>query len=61
MAKILICNNCKKFYIAPIEKCECGCKTLTETHPDNIIFTDDFLNACDIYFGRKKETKQKEK
>lgn len=34
--KVLICNDCKKFWIAPKYKCDCGCSTLTETHPSNI-------------------------
>jgi len=51
---VLICNNCKLFYIAPKEKCTCGCTTLTETHPNNLIFTKEFTEGCDKYFGGKK-------
>jgi hypothetical protein len=28
--KVLICNNCKDIWIAPKEKCKCGCTTLTK-------------------------------
>lgn len=34
-AKVLICNNCKDIWIAPKNRCDCGCTTLTETHPSN--------------------------
>lgn len=38
-AKVLICNNCKRFYMAPTDFCvACGSITLTETHPSNIQF-----------------------
>jgi hypothetical protein len=50
--KVLICNNCKLFYIAPTEKCKCGCGVLTETHPSNLIFTQEFKEGCDKFFGR---------
>lgn len=33
--KVLICNNCKEYWIFPKERCECGSTTLTETHPSN--------------------------
>ena len=33
--KVLICNNCKDMWIAPKDRCDCGCTTLTETHPSN--------------------------
>lgn len=33
--EVLICNNCKDIWIAPIEKCECGSSTLTKTHSSN--------------------------
>lgn len=33
--KVLICNNCKDIWIAPMEKCKCGSSTLTETHSSN--------------------------
>jgi hypothetical protein len=32
---VLICTNCKEYWIAPKEECICGCKTLTETHTLN--------------------------
>lgn len=32
---VVICNNCKSFYIKPIIVCECGCKTFSNTHPYN--------------------------
>ena len=34
-AKVLICNNCKDIWIAPKDRCDCGCTTLTETHTSN--------------------------
>lgn len=39
--KVLICNNCKKIWIAPKEKCDCGCSTLTETHKSNKQFASN--------------------
>lgn len=33
--KVLICNNCKDIWIAPKDRCDCGCSILTETHPSN--------------------------
>lgn len=33
--KVLICNNCKDFWMAPMEKCVCGSTSLTETHKSN--------------------------
>jgi hypothetical protein len=51
--KVLICNDCKLYYVAPKEKCSCGCSVLTETHPSNIMFTKDFLEGCDKFFGGK--------
>jgi hypothetical protein len=35
--KVLICNNCKRYWVAPKYKCDCGSTTLTVTHPMNII------------------------
>lgn len=52
---VLICNNCKVFHIAPKQKCDCGCTTLTKTHPSNLILTKDFTEGCDKYFGGKKK------
>lgn len=51
--KVLICNHCKLFYIAPKEKCKCGCSVLTETHPSNLMFTQEFIKGCDKFFGGK--------
>lgn len=50
---VLICNNCKQFYIAPKQKCECGCSVLSETHPTNLMFTKAFTEGCEKYFGGK--------
>lgn len=33
--KVLICNNCKEYWIAPKERCDCGSTTLTATHLSN--------------------------
>jgi hypothetical protein len=40
--KVLICNNCKVFWIAPKTKCDCGCQTLTETHYTNATLAKNF-------------------
>jgi len=36
--KVLICEDCKTIWIAPKEKCDCGCSKLTETHKSNVKF-----------------------
>lgn len=33
--EVLICNNCKLFWISPKDRCTCGCTTLTVTHESN--------------------------
>ena len=38
---VLICNNCKTFWIAPKEKCKCGSTTLTKTHESNIVLAEN--------------------
>jgi len=60
--KILICENCKRFWVAPKERCECGSTTLTETHPSNqkyaeneMIKTGDANAMLDEYASRLKE------
>lgn len=40
--KVLICNNCKLYYLAPKEKCKCGCSVLSETNISNLICIEDF-------------------
>jgi hypothetical protein len=40
--KVLICNNCKDIWIAPKDRCDCGCTTLTETHESNRVFTRNY-------------------
>lgn len=40
--KVLICNNCKDIWIAPKERCECGCTTLTETHESNRVLARNY-------------------
>ena len=43
--KVLICNNCKDIWIAPKEKCKCGCTTLTETHESNYKYAQNYNGA----------------
>ncbi len=33
---VVICCNCKAFWISPVYKCDCGCRTFEKTHPNNI-------------------------
>lgn len=40
--KVLICNNCKDIWIAPKDRCDCGCTTLTETHESNMVFARNY-------------------
>jgi hypothetical protein len=40
--KVLICNNCKDIWIAPKDRCDCGCTTLTETHESNRKFARNY-------------------
>tara|TARA_R110000803_G_scaffold180937_1_gene243324 strand:+ start:75 stop:281 length:207 start_codon:yes stop_codon:yes gene_type:complete len=40
--KVLICNNCKDIWIAPKDRCGCGSTTLTETHPSNYKFAQNY-------------------
>ena len=40
--KVLICNNCKDMWIAPKERCDCGCTTLTKTHPSNYKYARNY-------------------
>lgn len=40
--KVLICNECKKFWLEPTKECsDCGCKILTRTHPSNAKYSKD--------------------
>lgn len=55
---VLICNNCKQFYISPKQRCECGCTVLTETHASNLMFTKEFRDGCINFFGGKTNKKQ---
>lgn len=32
---VLICFECKGFWLSPIEQCSCGCRTLLATHQSN--------------------------
>jgi hypothetical protein len=46
MNKILICNNCKSYWIYPKNTCDkCGSNTLTETDSNNLFLTEDFINC----------------
>ena len=38
--EVKICNNCKKIWL-DIEKCSCGCTTLTETHYTNYVYAEN--------------------
>lgn len=40
--KVLICNNCKDIWIAPKDRCDCGCTTLTETHESNRVLARNY-------------------
>ena len=40
--KVLICNNCKDIWIAPKDRCDCGCTTLTETHESNRMYARNY-------------------
>ena len=40
--KVLICNNCKDIWIAPKDRCDCGCTILTETHPSNYKYARNY-------------------
>lgn len=59
--KVLTCNHCKLFYVAPKEQCKCGCSVLSETHPINLMFTEDFKDGLGAYFGGKTNKKTVEK
>jgi len=43
--KVLICNNCKDIWIAPKDRCKCGCTTLTETHKSNYKYAQNYNGA----------------
>ena len=43
--KVLICNNCKDIWITPIDMCDCGCTTLTETHPSNYKYARNYTQC----------------
>jgi hypothetical protein len=40
--KVLICTECKSIWIAPVEKCVCGCGVLEETHWTNRIYAKNY-------------------
>ncbi len=50
--EVLICNNCKDIWIAPKEKCKCGCTTLTETHDSNYKYAQNYEknNSNKLFF-----------
>lgn len=50
---VLICENCKKFWISPMGKCDCGSTTLRETHKLNIKHVDE-NHFLDSLIGRNK-------
>ena len=49
--KVLICNNCKDIWIAPKEKCKCGCTTLTETHESNYKYAQNY-NSVMLWYDQ---------
>ena len=42
--KVLICNDCKSFWISPIESCNCGCKTFSETNEYNACLAKNIIH-----------------
>lgn len=38
---VLVCNNCKKYWIAPVEKCSCGSTTLNKTDAYNAAYAEN--------------------
>jgi hypothetical protein len=45
MTEVLICENCKDIWISPIDKCSCGCKTLSITHESNRSYAKNINKA----------------
>ncbi len=39
---VLICNNCKEYWIAPKGRCTCGSAILTQTHSGNAHIANNF-------------------
>lgn len=44
----VICENCKSYWIRPIDKCDCGCKSFAPTHDYNIQFGKEFRITCRV-------------
>jgi hypothetical protein len=42
---VLICNNCKRYWKSPKERCTCGSTTLTKTDDRNIKFVEEENNG----------------
>jgi len=40
---VLICENCKSFWIAPMDRCDCGSTTLSKTHENNYKLARNFI------------------
>jgi hypothetical protein len=41
---VVICQNCKDFWISPVEQCNCSSKSFEKTHPDNLMLSKNL--AC---------------
>lgn len=50
---VLICENCKKFWVSPTTKCVCGSTSLTKTHKSNIKYADE-IHFLESLIGRNK-------
>lgn len=46
---LLICNHCKKIWTGLIDRCNCGCTTLTKTHESNRKYACNNSNLLEKY------------
>jgi len=53
--EVLICENCKTFWIAPMDRCSCGSTSLAKTHISNYALAKNLMD--DSYFTIITETK----
>jgi len=45
---VLICLDCKSFWLSPIDQCSCGCKTLSSAHQSNKKYAINLKNKKDL-------------